>query len=161
MENHSKIYNWRRTLSSRRESWSKTRKGCPSKSSGSYDSQRRQSIPGHSSSWPKRRRTSRIFPWGESRKAKPPYFHWEGKAWLLRMEKYFQLHDYLGNEKARIAIYNINGRTSTWWERLRQVKGINERGINWERFKKYFKHKYLSTRYYDNKMKEFHELKLG
>ena len=31
----------------------------------------------------------------------------------------------------------------------------------WKQFKKYFKKKYLSDRYYDDKIKEFHELKLG
>ena len=30
-----------------------------------------------------------------------------------------------------------------------------------EQFKKYFKQKYLSDRYYDDKIKEFHELRLG
>ena len=41
-----------------------------------------------------------------------------------------------------------------------KVKGIKERRISWEQFKKYFKEKYLSARYYDNKRKEFNELKL-
>ena len=31
----------------------------------------------------------------------------------------------------------------------------------WKQFKKYFKQKYLSDRYYDDKIKEFHEMKLG
>ena len=31
----------------------------------------------------------------------------------------------------------------------------------WHQFENYFKKKYLSTRYYENKRKEFHELKLG
>ena len=31
----------------------------------------------------------------------------------------------------------------------------------WKQFKKYFKQKYLSNRYYDDKIKEFHELRLG
>ena len=38
---------------------------------------------------------------------------------------------------------------------------INERNIVWKQFKKYFKEKYLSNRYYDGKIKEFHEMKLG
>ena len=29
----------------------------------------------------------------------------------------------------------------------------------WKQFKKYFKQKYLSDRYYDSKIKKFHELK--
>ena len=31
----------------------------------------------------------------------------------------------------------------------------------WKQFKKYFKQKYLSDGYYDDNIKEFHELKLG
>ena len=41
------------------------------------------------------------------------------------------------------------------------MRNINERNIVWNQFKKYFKHKYLSDRYYDDNIKEFHELKLG
>ena len=77
------------------------------------------------------------------------------------MNKYFIIHDYSGNEKARITIYNLNGRASIWWEHLMQVKGIKEKIISWERFNKYFKEKYLSTRHYDNKRIEFNELNLG
>ena len=42
-----------------------------------------------------------------------------------------------------------------------KVKKINERNIAWKQFQKYFKQKYLSDRYYDDKIKEFHELRLG
>ena len=31
----------------------------------------------------------------------------------------------------------------------------------WKQFQKYFKQKHLSDRYYDDKIKEFHELRLG
>ena len=77
------------------------------------------------------------------------------------MRKYFQVQDYSGSMKARVAIFNLNGRESVWWEHLRQVKKINERKIVWKQFKKYFKQKYLSNRYYNDKIKEFHEMKLG
>ena len=50
---------------------------------------------------------------------------------------------------------------SIWWEHFREVKKINERKIVWKRFQKYFKQKYLSDQYYDDKIKEFHELRLG
>jgi hypothetical protein len=41
------------------------------------------------------------------------------------------------------------------------VKNIREKYITWKEFKKYFENKYLTKRYYDRKMKEFFELKLG
>ena len=77
------------------------------------------------------------------------------------MRKYFQVQDYSRNMKARVAIFNLNGRVSIWWEHHRQINKVNERRIVWKKFKKYFKQKYLSDRYYDDKIKEFHELKLG
>jgi len=41
------------------------------------------------------------------------------------------------------------------------VKGIHEKDFSWKQFEKYFKKKYLSKRYYDDRTKEFYELKLG
>ena len=40
------------------------------------------------------------------------------------------------------------------------IKRISERRLKWKQFKKYIKQKYLSNRYYDDKIKEFHELRL-
>ena len=40
-------------------------------------------------------------------------------------------------------------------------EGNQEWKFDWEQFQKYFKDKYLSSQYYDNKRKEFHKLKLG
>jgi hypothetical protein len=76
------------------------------------------------------------------------------------MRKKFQVHDYFGNMKVRVAIYNMNNRASIWWEDLKNVKKTSERKITWKIFKKYFHHKYMSERYYDGKIKEFHEMKL-
>ena len=60
------------------------------------------------------------------------------------MEKYFKVHDYSENLKARITIFNLNGKASTWWEELRNVKGINEKDFPWKKNETYFKKKYLS-----------------
>jgi hypothetical protein len=48
-----------------------------------------------------------------------------------------------------------------WWDRLKQVKHLDEKIISWKQFKKYFQQQYLSEKYYDKKMQEFFELKLG
>ena len=77
------------------------------------------------------------------------------------MKKHFKIRDYSKNEKDRIAIFNLNGKASIWWEHLSQMKGSNEKRIVGKKFENYFKQKYLSERYYDNKIKEFHELRLG
>ena len=85
----------------------------------------------------------------------------EAEAWLLGTRKYFQVQDYSGNMKARVSIFNLTRRASIWWEYFRKVNKIRERKIVWKHFQYFFKKKYLSDRYYDDKMKEFHELRLG
>ena len=41
------------------------------------------------------------------------------------------------------------------------MKGIREKNINWSTFKKYFKFFFLSEQYYEERAKEFYELKMG
>ena len=71
----------------------------------------------------------------EFKKSRTPTFNGEVKSgqeaesWLIGMKKYFQVQDYLGNMKARVAIFNLNGRAYIWWEHLRKVKKINDRKI--------------------------------
>ena len=103
----------------------------------------------------------------EFQKAKPPTFDGDeksiqgAKAWLLGMMKYFQANDYSRNMKEMVSIFSLNGRESIWWDHLRKVKNINDKKIVWKQFKKYFKQKYLSDRYYHDNIKEFHEMRLG
>ena len=74
----------------------------------------------------------------EFKKVKPPTFDGEVKtgqeaeAWLLRIRKYFQIQDYSRNMKARVAILNMNGNESIWWEHFKQVKRISERRLKWK-----------------------------
>jgi hypothetical protein len=104
---------------------------------------------------------------GEMNKIKPPTFDGEHKkdedaeTWLLGMRKYFQLHNYSSHAEGRISIYQLKGKASMWWDQLVQVQHIKEKSVTWREFKKYFEKKYLTKRYYDKKMKEFFELKLG
>jgi hypothetical protein len=104
---------------------------------------------------------------GEMNKIKPPTFDGEHKkdedaeTWLLNMRKYFQLHNYSSQEEGRIVIYQLKGKASMWWDQFVQVQHIDEKKVTWREFKRYFQRKYLTKRYYDKKMKEFFELKLG
>jgi hypothetical protein len=54
----------------------------------------------------------------------------------------------------------MNGKASIWWEDLKNVKGIHEEDLTWQQFEKYFRKKYLSEIFFDEKTKEFYELKL-
>ena len=60
-----------------------------------------------------------------------------------------------------MVIYNLTGKGDIQWQDLKRVKGIREKNINWSTFKKYFKNKFLSKQYYEERAKEFYELKLG
>jgi hypothetical protein len=42
-----------------------------------------------------------------------------------------------------------------------QVQHIDENKVTWREFKRYFENKYVTKHYYDRKMKDFSELKLG
>eukprot|EP00253_Pinus_taeda_P018339 PITA_18339 len=77
------------------------------------------------------------------------------------MNKYFQLYEYDQNLKARLAIFQLQGKATLWWEETKIVKGVSEQNITWEKFQKYFKERYLTERFYDEKAREFHDLRLG
>ena len=103
--------------------------------SGSSDSEGPTSDSSSSSHKNERKRHYKNHSRDEFKKARPPTFNGEIKngqeaeAWLLGMRKYFQVQDYSGNMKARVAIFNLTGRASIWWEHFWQVRKINERNI--------------------------------
>jgi hypothetical protein len=103
----------------------------------------------------------------EMNKIKPPMFDGEHKkdedveTWMLVMRKCFQLHNYSSHAEGIISIYQLKGKASMWWYQLVQVKHIKDKTVTWRELKKYFENKYLTKRYYDKKMKDFFELKLG
>jgi hypothetical protein len=104
---------------------------------------------------------------GEFKKIKLATFDGESRtgeeveAWLLDIKKYFQIYNYSSNMKVRMAIYNLKGKASIWWQDLKLAKGLKEKWMEWSDFKKYFKKQYLSEIYYERKTKEFYELRLG
>ena len=77
------------------------------------------------------------------------------------MKKYFQIYNYSNQLKSGMEIYNLTRKADIWWQDLKRVKGIREKNINWSMFKKYFKKNFLSEQYYEERAKEFYELKLG
>jgi hypothetical protein len=63
--------------------------------------------------------------------------------------------------EAIISTYHLQGNTNMWWDQLMQDKNLDEKKVSWRQFKGYFQEKYLSKNYYERKMKDFFELKLG
>jgi hypothetical protein len=84
---------------------------------------------------------------GESRKGE------EVEAWLLDINKYFQIYNYSSNMKVRMVIYNLKGKDNLWWQDLKLAKSLKEKYMEWSYFKKYFKKQYLSESYYEIKTK--------
>jgi hypothetical protein len=103
-----------------RRSRSKSGSRCHSRSQRHSDSKT------HSSSSPsptqKHRKSGREELKGEMNKIKPPTFDGEHKkeeddeTWLLGMKKYFQLHNYSSHVEGRIAMYQLKGKASMWWD---------------------------------------------
>ena len=64
---------------------------------------------------------------GEMNKIKPPTFDGEhtkeedAETWLLGMRKYFQLQNYSSHAEGRIAMYQLKGKASMWWDQLVHV----------------------------------------
>ena len=77
------------------------------------------------------------------------------------MKKYFQIYNYSNELKERMTIYNLTRKVDIWWQDIKRVKCIKEKNINWSTFKKYFHKKFLSEQYYEERAKEFYDLKLG
>jgi len=56
----------------------------------------------------------------------------EVEVWMLGLKKYFRVHIYSDNTKARISIFNLNGGDSIWWEDIEEIKGFKERKQTWK-----------------------------
>jgi hypothetical protein len=75
---------------------------------------------------------------GEMNKINPPTFDGEHKkeedveTWLLGMMKYFQLQNYSSHAEGRIAMYQLKGKESMWWDHLVQVQHIREKYVTWK-----------------------------
>jgi len=54
------------------------------------------------------------------------------------MRKYFHIYNYSSNMESNIAIHQLQGQASIWWEQLARVKGLDEIYVSWKKFKKYF-----------------------
>ena len=63
--------------------------------------------------------------------------------------------------KSLLAIYNLNGKESRWWRDLKHTKREEVKDIRWSTFSKIFQEMYMSERFFDRKIKEFHELNMG
>lgn len=75
------------------------------------------------------------------------------------MNKLFELHEYMNNMKDTITISILKGKEDIYWEDVKRVRDIRINDLSWREFKRFFRKKYLSERYYGSKENEFYELK--
>ena len=83
------------------------------------------------------------------------------EEWMLGMSKYFRVHNYSSEIKARLAIYNLNGKEARLWRDLNNTRKYEVREIRWSNFHNIFQEKYMLERFFDINVKELHELCMG
>ena len=96
---------------------------------------------------------------GEFKKIKLSLFEGESKeaieSWLIDISKYFHIYDYTDKLKGHLAVYQLRGKATLWWEEIKTVRKIDEEHVTWKEFQNIFKDKYLTKRYYDEKQRNF------
>jgi len=60
------------------------------------------------------------------------------------MNKFFRIHEYLENVKAKIATFNLKGNENIRWEDVKNVKDIYEQDLTWSEFRRLLRKTYLS-----------------
>jgi len=62
--------------------------------------------------------------------------------------------------RAWLAVFQLGAKSTLWWEDIKTVQNVDEQGVTWDTFQRYLKDKYLNGGFYDEKVKEFHDLQL-
>ena len=63
--------------------------------------------------------------------------------------------------KSHLAIYNLNINVARQWKDLKHTNKDEVKEIRWSNFRRIFQKKYMSEIFFDRKVKEFHELRMG
>lgn len=94
---------------------------------------------------------------------KPPTFNGDLKkirdaeAWILGMNKLFELHEYVDNVNGGVAIFSLKGKSYILWEDVKWDRDIRTSDLSWWEYKRFFRKKNVLERYYDNKVNKFYE----
>lgn len=110
-------------------------------SHGFYSSSISERHHRHYCQHPYRRSEKQCLP-KEFKKAKPCTFHGDvkkledAKAWVLGMKKFFRLHDYSKNMKAKIVIFSLKGKLDILWEDVKRVRVIRVEELSWNEFER-------------------------
>ena len=77
------------------------------------------------------------------------------------MGKYFRVHNYSSEMKAHQAIYNLNGKSTKWCRDLKNTEKDEVKEIIWSVFWRIFLENYMTEIFFNERVKEFHELRMG
>ena len=79
-------------------------------------------------------------------KLKPPAFHGKldlAEDWIMRLERNFEVMECLGNRKAQLAIYKLEGDADRWWKSIAASLRAPYCPVTWEKFLEKFNKQYL------------------
>ena len=75
---------------------------------------------------------------GEFQKIKPPTFDGVeeevAEAWMINMNRYFQVNEYNNNLKAKLALYQLREKATLWWEEVKIVCNIDDQDVTLDAF---------------------------
>lgn len=85
----------------------------------------------------------------------------DAEAWLLRMEKIFDILGCSETQKVSLATYKLEGDAEHWWRMAKQKYKGKENELVWSAFKKDFEDKYIPPAVKNQKRIEFLNLEQG
>lgn len=93
--------------------------------------------------YPRNQKKKKVDLQGEFRNMKPPTFGGEKEedveVWLLNMTKYFEVYEYERNIKDELAIYQLQGKVSLWWEEIKTIHSLEHKTLSQEELQRNFK----------------------
>lgn len=97
-------------------------------------------------------------------RARPPTFDGssgglEAETWLIDLDRFFSMHPYGSNTKARCSIMHLRGFSSTWWWLEEHKLHLDIGSLSWEMFLERFRAHFLLDHWRQQCVDEFHKLR--
>jgi len=53
---------------------------------------------------------------------------------MIDMGKYFHIDKYTDKVKEQLAVYQLRGKATLWWEEIKTMRKIDEQQLTWQEF---------------------------
>lgn len=53
---------------------------------------------------------------------------------MININSQFQIYEYEDNLKAKLEIYQLQGKDTLWWEEIKMEWGVDEQEVSWDNF---------------------------